>query len=234
MSSLPTPFNALVVGATGGVGAALPAALRDDPRCADLAALSRSTTPPIDFDRLDTLPAAYDALADRAPFHLIIDATGVLEDHAAFPEKALRQLTPESLARAFHVNAVGPALLLKHLHPLLPRRERCVFATLSARVGSIDDNRLGGWYGYRASKAALNQLLRTASIEIKRRHKGATCLALHPGTVHTPLSEDYVAHTRHEVFSPSRAASLLLQVIHAAAPEQNGAFLAYDGSTIPW
>ncbi|MEL6181192.1 MAG: SDR family oxidoreductase [Myxococcota bacterium] len=234
MESLPIGYKAIVIGATGGIGGALVEALRTDARSGEVLALSRSSVPGIDFDDEAAIEAAAHALGDQGPFHLIVDATGVLEGEGAFPEKALRQLTPEGLARAFQVNAIGPALLLKHLHGLLPRKGKSVFATLSARVGSIGDNRLGGWYGYRASKAALNQFLRTASIEIARRRKDAVCLALHPGTVHTRLSEDYVARTKHEVFSPDQSARLMLQVIDQCDARQTGSHLAYDGSVVPW
>jgi len=176
------------------------------------------------------IAAAASELAESAPVHLLLDATGVLHDDRIAPEKSIDAVKPEAFARAFAVNATGPLLLLKHFHRLLPRHERGVFATLSARVGSITDNGLGGWYGYRASKAALNMLVRTASIEIARKRPQAVCLALHPGTVRTRLSEPFAG--RHERLEPDRSAALLLDVIDRA--EGTGMFLAYDGCEIAW
>ena len=128
--------------------------------------------------------------------------------------------------------ANGVLLLLKHFHHLLPRKGRAVFATLSARVGSISDNRLGGWYSYRASKAALNMMLKTAAIEISRKRPEALCLALHPGTVDTALSKPFAP--RQDRFSPQESAGKLLEVIDQAEAGQSGRFLAYDGSEIAW
>lgn len=232
MRSFPAPFNALIVGATGGIGAAMMARLQGAPNLGQLVGLSRSTTPALDLTDEASIAAAAELVQARGPFHLIVDATGVLQGQGAFPEKSLRAITPESLAQAFALNAIGPALLIKHLHRLMPRRERAVFATLSARVGSIGDNRLGGWYGYRASKAALNMLLRTASVEIGRRSPQAICLALHPGTVRTSLSEPFVG--KREVFTPDHAAGLLLDVIDNATDAHHGGFFAYDGQEIVW
>jgi NAD(P)-dependent dehydrogenase (short-subunit alcohol dehydrogenase family) len=160
---------------------------------------------------------------------LIIDATGTLTVDGTGPEKRLADLDPAVLARAFAINAIGPALLIKHFADLLPRSGKSVFATLSARVGSIGDNRLGGWYAYRASKAALNQLLHTAAIEIARKRPGAVLLALHPGTVRTPLSTPIVGAAG---LSPAEAAAKLLQVIEKAT--ETGTFLDQNGKTVPW
>ncbi len=137
------------------------------------------------------------------------------------------------MARAFAVNAIGPALLMKHFLPLLPRQGRSVFATLSARVGSIGDNRLGGWYSYRASKAALNQLMRTAAVELGRRQPAALCVALHPGTVATRLSAPF-AKAGLDVQTAEQAADGLLQVIDSLRPGSSGGFFDHRGEAVPW
>ncbi len=149
------------------------------------------------------------------------------------PEKSWRDLDPAHMARAFAVNAIGPALLMKHFLPLLPRQGRSVFATLSARVGSIGDNRLGGWYSYRASKAALNQFVRTAAIELGRRQPGAICVALHPGTVSTPLSAPFVK-AGLDVQTPEEAAARLLDTIEGLGPGSSGGFFDHRGNPVPW
>jgi NAD(P)-dependent dehydrogenase (short-subunit alcohol dehydrogenase family) len=163
----------------------------------------------------------------------VIDATGFLHDENQSPEKTWRQLDAAWLARSFALNAIGPALLMKHVLPLLPREGKAVFATLSARVGSIGDNRLGGWYAYRASKAALNQLVRTASVELARRSPDALCIALHPGTVATPLSAPFAA-TGPQVHTPAAAVRHMLAVIGQLTADANGGFFDWRGQTVPW
>jgi NAD(P)-dependent dehydrogenase (short-subunit alcohol dehydrogenase family) len=216
----------LVIGGTGGIGGALVAALRGT----EVTALTRKTAPRLDLTDEASIEAAAAALRLSGPFDRIIDATGALTIDGVGPEKRLADLDPAIMARAFAVNAIGPALLIKHFAELLPRQGRSVFATLSARVGSIGDNHLGGWYSYRASKAALNQLLRTASIEVARRRPQALLLALHPGTVQTPLSKPFV--TPGQAIAPEEAARRLLQVMEAATA--SGIFLDHAGLPIPW
>ena len=147
----------------------------------------------LDLALEDTIAAAAARVAGTGPVALVIVATGLLHDGGHQPEKTFKRLDPAFLAKTFQINAIGPALVAKHFLPLLPRRGRAVFAALSARVGSISDNELGGWYGYRASKAALNMLIRTAAIELARTHKEAICVGLHPGTVATGLSGPFQA-----------------------------------------
>lgn len=167
--------------------------------------------------------------------HLLINAAGVLHDGALQPEKRIEELSPEHLQRAFAVNAIGPMLTVKHFLPLLNHSDRAVIANLSARVGSIEDNRLGGWYGYRASKAAQNMGTRCLAIELARRAPKVVCLALHPGTVDTDLSKPFQRSVpKYKLFSPDRAAAQLLEIIDGAAPEQSGSFFAWDGQPIPW
>lgn len=232
LSSFPDPASALVVGAGGGLGSAFVSALEDSGRFGTVLALSRSGEPPLDL--LDE--AAIAAVADRVRSmpvqpRLVIDATGFLHDDRFSPEKSWRQLDPAHLAHAFAVNATGPALLMKHLLPLLSRDGKAVFATLSARVGSISDNRIGGWYAYRASKAALNQLVRCAAIELARTHRDAVCVALHPGTVETRLSAPF-ARSGLNVRSPEIAAADLLAVIDSLAPERSGTLIDQNGETV--
>jgi len=164
---------------------------------------------------------------------LVFDATGFLHGDGMEPEKSWRELDPAHLAHAFAINAIGPALLMKHFLPLLPRERRAVFATLSARVGSIGDNRLGGWYAYRASKAALNQLVRTAAVELRRGRPQAICVALHPGTVDTGLSAPF-AKSGLQVQAPAEAAARLLAVIERLGPGDSGEFLPHRGAPVPW
>ncbi len=232
LASLPAGYRAVVIGATGGIGDAFAALLETDPRCADVTGLARRSTPPLDITDEGTIEAAAVRIGRDGPVHLLIDATGVLHDDGMRPEKTLDAVTPAALARAFAVNAAGPLLLAKHFHRLLPRRGKSVFATLSARVGSIGDNRLGGWYAYRTSKAALNMALRTAAIEIARRRPEAVCLALHPGTVATRLSAPF--GDERDKFQASDAARRLLAVIDGTDASRTGSFFAYDGSEIPW
>jgi len=224
---------AVVFGAGGGIGGALVAALAGDRRFAAVIGLGRGSAPR--FDLLDeaSIAEAVRAVAARGAIRLAIDATGFLHDEAQMPEKSLRELDAGRLARSFALNAIGPALLMKHLLPALPREGRAVFATLSARVGSIGDNRLGGWYGYRASKAALNQFVRTAAVELARRSPAAICVALHPGTVATGLSSPFAA-AGLDVQAPEVAAARLLAVIDRLTPTESGGFFDHRGEAVPW
>jgi NAD(P)-dependent dehydrogenase (short-subunit alcohol dehydrogenase family) len=220
-------MECVVIGASGGIGAALATALENQGR--PVLRLGRSTTPPLDLCCEASIVAA--AALAGAGLRLVIDATGFLHGEGFTPEKSLRQLDPRHMAHSFAVNATGPALLLKHFLPRLARGERAVFATLSARVGSIEDNRLGGWISYRASKAALNQIVRTAAIELARTHPEALCVAMHPGTVATALSAPF-AKTGLAVGSPQTAAAALIAVIAGLAPAQSGLLLDATGATI--
>ena len=249
MPSLPKGYRALVVGAQGALGAAFMTHLKADSRCAQVIGTARSQAMPnpdqhpaamvhamvyLDLQDPATIEQAARHLLPQGPFDLIIDATGTLSLNGIPPEKRLADLNAEHMARVFAVNAIGPALLLKHLVDALPAKGRCVVATLSARVGSISDNRKGGWYSYRASKAALNMLWRTAAIEVARRRPEAVLLALHPGTVFSNLSAPFVApsEVRPGLMQPQDAAARLLAVMNAAS--ESGSFKAYDGQTIEW
>jgi NAD(P)-dependent dehydrogenase (short-subunit alcohol dehydrogenase family) len=231
MQSFPDGFRALVLGSSGAIGAAALQQLQQHPRCGLAIGLHRRSQPALDFDQPQALEDAAKALAAQGPFHLILIATGSLHGQGLRPEKRLAELDAQRLARSFHINAIGPALLLRHFTPLLDR-QRAVMAVLSARVGSIGDNRLGGWYGYRSAKAALNMLLKTAAIETARINPAAVLLALHPGTVDSALSAPFRGAEIGR--SPTQAAADLLARMDAAPPTQSGSFLAWDGSSVPW
>ena len=167
--------------------------------------------------------------------HLVVNFAGVLHGDGLRPEKSLATLDRDALERSFALNAFAPVLLVRALLPLLGADAPRVVASLSARVGSIGDNRLGGWYAYRAAKAAQNQLLRTLAIEWQRSHPHATCVMLHPGTVDTPLSQPFQTRVAADaLFPPARAARQLLDIITELTPADSGRFIAWDGSTIPW
>lgn len=231
MASLPVGYRALVVGARGGIGAALAAALQADPRCGSVVGLHRGSTPPLDLTDAPGIAAAAAALAAQGRLHLVVNAAGLLHGPGFLPEKKLGDLDQAQLLATFQANTIGPALLLRHLSPLLDRR-RAVLAMLSAKVGSIGDNRLGGWYGYRASKAALNMLLATAAIELRRSQPQTVVVALHPGTVDTPLSAPFRGAEIGR--PPTLAAAQLLAVLDGLAPADSGAFVSWDGQRLPW
>ena len=233
LGSFPQAGVAVVFGAGGGIGAALVEAVRAAGKFKHVVSFSRSTSPAIDLLDEGSLERAAAFAADLGELRLVIDATGFLHDDRQGPEKSWRQLDAANLARAFALNAIGPALIMKHVLPRLPRSGKSVFATLSARVGSIGDNRLGGWYSYRASKAALNQLVRTAAVELGRRSSNAICVALHPGTVATALSAPFAA-TGLEVHPPTAAARHLLAVVDQLTAEATGGFFDWRGQTVPW
>jgi NAD(P)-dependent dehydrogenase (short-subunit alcohol dehydrogenase family) len=234
---------AVVIGASGGIGAALLAQVANDPRFASVLALSRSAAAVDDpciargtIDVTDEASVAAAAAHARAlgTVRLVIVASGLLHGAGVRPEKHWGALTGDTLARMFAVNSIGPALAAKHFLPLLPREGRSVFAAISARVGSIEDNRLGGWYAYRASKAALNMLLKTFAIELARRAPEAVCIGLHPGTVDTRLSKPFqegVAPGR--LFTPAQSAAHLMQVIDQVSAADSGGVFAWDGSRVP-
>lgn len=234
LAALPSGGIAIVVGAAGGIGGALFGRLSMQSRFSAVLGLGRSSSPPLDLtDEASIAGAARHVAGLGADLRLIIDASGILHGDGLLPEKGWRDLDAVQMAKAFAVNSIGPALLMKHFLPLLPRQGRSVFATLSARVGSIGDNRLGGWYSYRASKAALNQFVRTAAIELGRRQPAALCVALHPGTVATALSAPFVKAGLN-VQTPEQAADGLLEVIDRLPPGSSGGFFDHCGEPVPW
>jgi NAD(P)-dependent dehydrogenase (short-subunit alcohol dehydrogenase family) len=231
MHSLPEGYRALVVGASGAIGGALLQQLQSDTRCASVCGVSRQSTPGLDLLDEPSMAACAQALAGHGPFHLVLDATGALTLNGRGPEKRLDELDASHLLKALHLNAVGPSLLLKHFSPLLASGERVIWGKLSARVGSIEDNRKGGWYGYRAAKAALNMLLQTGAIEIARRRPLAVVAALQPGTVQSALSLPFVGH---DALRPEDSAQRLLSVLDALQPSGRAQFVDHQGQSIPW
>ncbi|MHA3840697.1 SDR family NAD(P)-dependent oxidoreductase [Sphingomonas aestuarii] len=231
--------SAVVIGASGGIGAALVRALVGRAQYGAVHALTRTGDAAIDgaiAGRIDlTDEASIAAAFERidGDIDLLLIASGILHDGDRRPERSLRDLDPDWMARNFAVNAIGPALAIKHAAPRLPRDRRSVVAALSARVGSISDNRIGGWYGYRASKAALNMLVRTASIEVARSRPKAVVAALHPGTVDTPLSAPFQRSVGEgKLFDSGFAAGALLTVVDGLDPAGSGRIFAWDGREI--
>lgn len=219
--------RALVIGASGGVGAAVADAL--SATGAEVRRLSRRVD---GLDITDEASIAQIFQKISGDFDLIFVATGGLQIGHHGPEKSFRQISTAGLSAQFALNAIGPALILKQALPLLPRDRPGRFAVLSARVGSIGDNHLGGWYGYRAAKAALNQIVHTAAIELARTHKQAICVALHPGTVKTALTADYLG--QHAAVTPENAANNLLCVLDGLTPADTGGFFDWAGKRIAW
>ena len=234
--------TALVIGSSGGLGAAMLDALRLDARYGKVLGLSRSSTPALDYADEATLAnsakwvaaqCAPQCGAQGMPLRLVIVATGFLHAEGTGPERSLSQLDAAYLQKVFLINAIGPALIAKHFAPLLAKEGAVTLAMVSAKVGSIGDNVLGGWLGYRASKAALNQVVKTASIELARRNKQTVCVAVHPGTVATKLSDPFSKNGLN-VRPADVAAAEILQVLHSLQPQDNGSFVSYDGKTLPW
>ncbi|GAA0771820.1 SDR family NAD(P)-dependent oxidoreductase [Roseibium denhamense] len=229
-----TKATAIVIGHTGGIGAAVFQTLQKSPVFDTVIGLGRNSEPQLDVLREASVQsAAAWAKEQGGDIRLVFDATGGLTIDGRKPEKGLKDIDPDALAMSYALNAIGPALLMKHFLPLLPRDGKAVFATLSARVGSIGDNQLGGWYGYRASKAALNQLVRTAAVEVSRRKPEAICVALHPGTVQTPLTEGF-AKSGLDVQSPDVAAGRILTVLDGLTSADTGGYFDHMGKPIPW
>ncbi|ETX15219.1 C factor [Roseivivax halodurans JCM 10272] len=219
--------NALIIGASGGIGSAVVAEL--EARGVSVTGLSRSKDG-LDVTDEGSVEAQLGAL--EGPFDLMFTATGALEVDGAHPEKTIRRLDPEAMLGQFRLNAIGPALVLKHAIRLVPRRTPAVMATLSARVGSIGDNGLGGWYSYRTAKAAVNQVIHTAAVEFARSHRHLACVALHPGTVETRFTADYSDH--HPTVTADVAARRLCDLFDRLGPEHTGRFYDYAFEEIPW
>jgi NAD(P)-dependent dehydrogenase (short-subunit alcohol dehydrogenase family) len=224
---------AVVVGAGGGIGRACADRLAEDDRYTGVLRLGRRSSPPLDLLSEPSIAAAAAWSAEQGDIRLVLIATGFLHDAGFRPERSWRELDPAHMAHAFAVNAIGPALLMKHFCPRLPRRGRVVLAALSARVGSIGDNHRGGWHSYRASKAALNQLVRTTAVELRRHNPDSVCVALHPGTVDTALSAPF-EKAGLDVRPPEVAAADLLAVIDRLTPTHSGGFFDQRGDVIEW
>lgn len=248
-----TEANALIVGASQGIGLGFVQQLVADGRfgrvygtyrrpntAAELMSLAQThphlTPLEMDVTSEDSMAQAVARLQAATPrLHLVVYCVGLLHDGDFQPEKSVRQLTSEQLVRSFQVNAVGAALLTKQLFPLLKHDQPSVFGAISAKVGSIGDNRLGGWYGYRASKAALNMLIKTASLEYARKSPHTMFALLHPGTTDTRLSQPFQRGVPPEkLFPVARTVAQLMTVIDGLEPSDSGTFLSWDGSPLPW
>jgi NAD(P)-dependent dehydrogenase (short-subunit alcohol dehydrogenase family) len=235
-------LRCVVVGSSGGIGAAMVDALVESEQVSRIHALSRTgrshPSPKVanltfDFTDEDSLIAAAQALQEVKPFDIVIVATGLLQGDGISPEKNLRALSHDGFAKSFEINTVGPAMTAKYFVPLLRRDEKAVFAALSARVGSISDNRLGGWYAYRASKAALNMVLKTLAIEIGRRFKNQIIIGLHPGTVDTDLSKPFQGNVPEgKLFTPEFSAESLLKVVDGLSADDSGNLFDWAGKQV--
>ncbi len=234
--------NIAIIGASGGIGSTFVRHFARD-GSANILAFSRTGTDfnlpnvqshSMDFHDESTIQQAAEKASKTGPLDLVIVATGILHDDSMMPEKTIRQLSAESFEKAFLTNTIGPALVAKHFLPLMKRDERAVFAALSARVGSISDNRLGGWHAYRASKAALNMVLKTISIEMAMRQKNTIIVGLHPGTVDSQLSKPFQGNVPdRQLFTPEYSAEKLISVIDRLTPSDSGKVFAWDGLEIP-
>ncbi len=244
MSTAERGLRICVFGASGGIGSALCSRLAQDERVARIYAGSRrpiapesDKTSPFSFDLHDedTIAAAAREIFREGPLDIVIVATGILQTEDIRPERTWRALEAADMAHMFAVNTIGPALIAKHTLPLLRREGRAVFAALSAKVGSIEDNRIGGWHSYRASKAALNQLIRNFAIELQRSNRDAIAVALHPGTVDTALSKPFQRGLpAGQLTTPQACADNLLQVLGGLGPEDSGQLFGWDGQRIPF
>lgn len=254
IAGLTAPAQVVVTGASSGIGLAATRALLADAGVAQVFALSRTAETSdalageaaihgarlrriaVDLAEADAIASAVARVAgETEAVHLLFNAAGVLHAPGLRPEKSLADVSADALRRVFALNTFAPLLLAQALRPLLPKAQPAVLASLSARVGSIGDNRLGGWYAYRASKAAQNQLWRTLAVELARSHPRACCVLLHPGTVDSALSKPFQARVpRDRLFTPERAAAQLLAIVARMMPVDSGRFLAWDGSEVPW
>jgi len=225
-------FRALVIGAGGAIGQAFVDALQHDPHCIHVEVLSRAQGKGFDLEDTDKLAAQAGVVAARGPYHFMVDATGALTIDGVGPEKSLAALQPDVLAKSFALNALGPIMVLRHFAPLLAPGPS-IYAKLSARVGSITDNRKGGWYGYRASKAALNMLLQTAAIELQRKQPALRVVALQPGTVRSDLSRPFAAGVA-KLLEPTDSVQGMLGALKALPARQGAHFVDYQGQAIPW
>jgi NAD(P)-dependent dehydrogenase (short-subunit alcohol dehydrogenase family) len=228
---LSKPFRALIIGSSGTIGSAFVELLQNNPLCQGVVGIHRNSNPPIDYLDSNSIEACAKALSQEEPFQLIINTIGVLHSDNWMPEKRLDDLNEKQLAELMQINAIGPALSIRHFSKLLDP-QGSVMVSLSAKVGSIEDNRLGGWYSYRSSKAALNMLIKTASIEFARTKPNVALIAMHPGTVNSNLSRPFRGQ---EIGRPALEAAVdMLRVIENIEAKDSGSFLSYAGEKLPW
>ena len=225
-------YRALVIGASGAIGQAFVDALHADPLCIHVEAVSRANGGGFDLTDPDSLAMQATAIAGNGPYHLIVDATGALTIDGVGPEKSLAAVQPDVLAKSFQLNAIGPLLVLRHFARLLAPGPS-ISAKLSARVGSISDNHKGGWYGYRASKAALNMFLQTAAIELQRKQPELRVVALQPGTVRSNLSQPFSAGVA-KLLEPGESVAGMLTTLRGLQARSGAHYVDYQGQEIPW
>ena len=231
--SVPSSLTVLI-GGSGSIGSACAEEFTYRRPDTEVMILGRESETKLDLLSEDSISDAAAKVASKGlPVSVIIVATGILHTKLVQPEKTWRQINQPALDSLFRLNAIGPMLVMKHFLPLLPKLGKSIFACLSARVGSITDNELGGWYGYRASKAALNQFMKTASIELSRTRPEAVCLAIHPGTVATRLSDPFSKNGLN-VLPPRDCAKRLYKLLNEADIRDSGGFFDYEKRRIPW
>lgn len=227
------PENIAIIGASGAIGSAFTKLLSEKHPNASLFAFSRNGEHSIDYSSEDSIAEAAELAAKEKPLDVVVVASGILHDGELMPEKSLRDLAAEKFHRIFEVNTITPALIAKYFLPKLNKDQPSIFATLSARVGSISDNQLGGWYSYRASKVALNMVIKNAAIEVGRRNKKAIIVGLHPGAVDSDLSKPFQGNVADgKLFTPEYSAGKLLEVLENLSPEQTGKCFAWDGKEV--
>jgi NAD(P)-dependent dehydrogenase (short-subunit alcohol dehydrogenase family) len=230
---IPDDFHALVIGSSGALGGAFVKHLRTDRRCQNVSELSRTTHPNFDLSRPEDFSDLLKSLEMPTALSLIVDATGALSLSGLGPEKSLRALKAAQIRLAMDVNAIGPMLLLSALMPLIKKSGRVLYIKLSARVGSISDNRKGGWYSYRSSKAALNMMLQSAALEWQRTNPAAQVIALQPGTVYSRLSKDYL-QASNAYFTADESVQSALLALDKLEAKAGAQFVDYHGNSIPW
>ena len=231
MRLLPNPFSALIIGSSGTIGGAFLELLENNPLCSSVVGIHRHSEHSINYQHPGSIETCAAALSQEAPFQLIINTIGVLHSNDWMPEKKLDDLNAEQLMELMKINAIGPALTIRHFSKLLDPKNS-IMVTLSAKVGSIEDNRLGGWYSYRASKAALNMLIKTASIEWARTKPNTALISMHPGTVNSGLSKPFRGE---QIGRPAHdAAADMFRVIESLKKEDSGSFISYSGERLPW
>ena len=227
------PQNIAILGASGAIGSAFTKLLTEKHPNASLFAFSRNGEHSINYSSEDSIAKAAELAAKEIPLDLVIVANGILHDGKLMPEKSLQDLSAEKFHHIFQVNTITPALIAKYFLPKLNKKQPSIFVALSARVGSISDNKLGGWYAYRASKAALNMIIKNASIELGRRNRQAIIIGLHPGTVDSDLSKPFQGNVADgKLFTPEYSAGKLLEVIENLSTEQTGKCFAWDGKEV--
>jgi NAD(P)-dependent dehydrogenase (short-subunit alcohol dehydrogenase family) len=226
------PYKALVIGSTGAIGQAFLEVFQADPNCTHVETVSRNADTGFDLLIPESLSSEASLSSQRGPYEIIIDATGALNIDGVGPEKSLNSLQVDQLMQAMRINAIGPAMVLRYFSPLLAKGAS-VYAKLSARVGSIEDNKKGGWYGYRASKAALNMLLQTAAIELQRKNSNLRVVALQPGTVRSKLSSPHV-QAQSQLLEPKESVIGMLSALKTLPVKSGAFFVDYKGVEIPW